>query len=64
MSKKKKFSRQPKYKSLKENTLIGSQQAVEGRAAIPQEEVLSSVTAGLIHPALLMSAFVFYQRRD
>ncbi|MBE6128873.1 MAG: hypothetical protein E7185_06320 [Erysipelotrichaceae bacterium] len=60
MSKKKKFSRQPKYKSLKENTLIGSQQAVEGRAAIPQEEVLSSVTGGLIHPALLMSAFLFY----
>ncbi len=60
MSKKKKFSRQPKYRSLKENTPIGSQQSVEGRAALVQETDRLPSAKGLIHPAILMTAFLFY----
>ncbi|MBQ3460889.1 MAG: LTA synthase family protein [Solobacterium sp.] len=58
--KKKKFKKQPKYRSLKENTLIGSGSAVAGRAAIVQPQNTLSAKTFPVHPALILSGFLFY----
>lgn len=61
MSKKKnRFGRQPKYRSLKEDIRLGSRTAVPGRSSVSLPVQTIAAGKGLIHPALLMAAFLLY----